>query len=179
MYTANPGGIMRDQDPKWLVRRIIITGVDTRSCARVYAIVACVTTAAACGSGRGSVDPAAVDVAAATRETEGWRAMHEQSYRNNWATIAGLHFLEPGSHAAGTAKTNDIVLPPTAASPRVGRFLLDGDVVRFEPEPGVRVLISGQQLTKTVVLADDTAETPDTLEVGSIRMMVHQSGKRK
>jgi uncharacterized protein (DUF1684 family) len=145
----------------------------------VYAFVACVTTAAACGSGRGPVDPAAIDAAAATRETEGWRAMHEESYRNNWATIAGLHFLEPGSHTAGTAKANDIVLPASAASPRIGRFLIESDVVRFEPEPGVRVLISGQRLTQTVVLADDTAETPDTLEVGTIRMVVHQSGKRK
>jgi hypothetical protein len=34
-------------------------------------------------------------------------------------------------------------------------------------------------LTKSVVLADDTAETPDTFEVGNIRMVVHQSGRRK
>ena len=179
MYTAIRGAVLRDQDPKWLLSRIIITGVDPRSCACVYAIVACVTTAAACGSGRASVDPAATDAAAATRETEGWRAMHEESYRNNWTTIAGLHFLEPGSHTAGTANSNDIVLPSSAASPHIGRFVLDGDVVRFEPEPGVRVLISGQRLTQTVVLADDTAEAPDTLEVGTIRMVVHQSGKRK
>jgi uncharacterized protein len=176
MYTAIRGAVLRDQDPKWLLSRIIITGVDLRSCAGVYAIVACVTTAAAC---RAPVDPAATDAAAGTRETEGWRAMHEESYRNNWATIAGLHFLEPGSHTAGTANSNDIVLPPSAASPRIGRFVLDGDIVRFEPEPGVRALVSGQQLTQTVVLADDTAEAPDTLEVGTIRMVVHQSGKRK
>jgi hypothetical protein len=41
-------------------------------------------------------DAAASNVAAATKETEDWRAQHEKSYRENWATIAGLHFIEAG-----------------------------------------------------------------------------------
>ena len=56
-------------------------------------------------------DPAAMDVEAATRESEAWRAKHEADYRREWVTIAGLHFLEPGAHTAGSAPSNDIVLP--------------------------------------------------------------------
>lgn len=153
--------------------------MDPLSRAAVLCGIVASLTAAACRANHAAVDPAAADAAAATRETEDWRAKHEESYRNNWATIAGLHFLEPGTHTAGTAKTNDIVLPASAASPRIGRFVLDGNVVRFEPESGARVHIGGQLLTKTVALADDTADEPDALEVGGIRMVVHQSGKRK
>lgn len=105
--------------------------------------------------------------------------MHEDSYRRNWATIAGLHFLEPGSYTAGAAPTNDIVLPASASSPRIGRFVLTGGVVRFEPEPGSRVEIDGQPVTTPRDLADDAAAEPDMLEVGGIRMVVHSSGKRK
>jgi uncharacterized protein (DUF1684 family) len=121
----------------------------------------------------------ATDVGAATKETEDWRAEHEHNYRRNWVTIAGLHFLEPGSHAAGTAKTNDIVLPASASSPRIGRFVLTGNVVTFEPEPGSRVTIGAEPVTRAIALADDSATDPDYLEVGSIRMVVHRSGDRK
>jgi uncharacterized protein (DUF1684 family) len=142
-------------------------------------ILACIAASISCGSGRASVDPAAVDVAAATKETEDWRATHEDSYRRDWATIAGLHFLEPGSHTAGSAQANDIVLPASASSPRIGRFVLTGDVVRFEPDRAARVRIGDRPVTTPMDLADDAAPKPDELEVGGIRMVVHRSGERK
>ena len=135
-------------------------------------------TALACGSTR-VTDPAAQDVAAATKETEDWRAKHEDSYRREWATIAGLHFLEPGSHTAGAAKTNDIVLPASVAAPRIGTFVLTGTAVRFEPEAGSAVRRGDQPVTHAIDLKDDTAAEPDLLEAGGIRMVVHQSGERK
>ena len=71
-----------------------------------------------------------MDVEAATKESEAWRAKHEADYRREWVTIAGLHFLEPGTHTAGSAPSNDIVLP-ASAPPVLGRFVLANDVVRF------------------------------------------------
>lgn len=142
-------------------------------------VVVPLAIAAACTSSGSSPDPAASDVAAATKETQDWRAQHEESYRKNWATIAGLHVLEPGSQTAGTATTNDIVLPASAASERIGRFVLDGDVVRFEPDARSSVQIDGQPVTKPRELADDFADEPDSIEVGAIRMVVHRSGDRR
>ena len=146
--------------------------------AALCVVIASITIAAACTSGSSS-EPAASDVAAATKETEDWRAEHEKSYRTNWATIAGLHFLEPGSHTAGTARDNDIVLPASASAPRIGRFVLTGDAVRFEPEPGAAVRIDGQPVTTARELTDDAATEPDSIEVGGIRMVVHRSGDRR
>jgi uncharacterized protein (DUF1684 family) len=145
----------------------------------ICSVWACVAVSAACRSTGPTTDPVATDVAAATKETEDWRAMHEDSYRRNWATIAGLHFLAPGGQTAGTAKSNDIVLPESASSSRVGRFVLTGDAVRFEPDPGAGVHIGDQRLTMPRVLKDDGASEPDTLEVGGIRMVVHRSGERQ
>lgn len=152
--------------------------VHTRAAASCV-VAASLAFAAACHSRSSSPDPAASDVAAATKESEDWRAQHEQSYRTNWATIAGLHFLEPGSHTAGTARTNDIVLPASASAPRIGRFVLTGDKVRFEPEPGARVEVDGLPVTTARELVDDAATEPDSLEVGGIRIVVHRSGDRR
>lgn len=138
----------------------------------------CGAAAAGCRA-RSSSDPAAADVAAATKETEDWRARHEASYRTDWATIAGLHFLEPGSQTAGTDLDNDIVLPASASSPRIGRFVLQGDVVRFEPEPGARVRIANHPVTESIALTDDANDSPDQIDVGDLRMVVHRSGERK
>ena len=134
---------------------------------------------AGCRSTESSVDPAAADVAAAMKETEEWRAMHESSYRRNWVTIAGLHFLEPGTQTAGASSTNDIVLPAAVSSPRIGRFVLQGDVVSFEPEPQAGVHVGTRPVTAPIALADDASDDPDELEVGGIRMVVHRSGERK
>ena len=118
------------------------------------------------------------DVEAATKETEAWRARHEDSYRREWVTIAGLHFLEPGSHTAGSARTNDIVLP--ASVPNViGRFVLQGDAVRFEPEPGTPVLLGTQPVTQAIDLTDDGSPEPDELALDAVRLVVHRSGTRK
>ena len=125
-----------------------------------------------------SQDPAAMDVESATKETETWRAKHEADYRREWVTIAGLHFLEPGTHTAGSAPSNDIVLPTSAPSV-LGRFVLGNDSVRFEPQPGAAVMLQSQVVRAPIELADDGAEKADELAVGDIRLVVHRSGNRK
>jgi uncharacterized protein (DUF1684 family) len=119
-----------------------------------------------------------MDVEAATRESQAWRAKHEADYRREWVTIAGLHFLEPGSHTAGSAASNEIVLP-APAPPTLGRFTLDGDVVRFEPAAGAMVTVNGKPLTAPIDLVDDGAAKADEIGVGDIRIVVHRSGERK
>ena len=119
-----------------------------------------------------------MDVEAATKETEAWRAKHEADYRREWVTIAGLHFLEPGSHSAGSADSNDIELP--ASVPAVlGTFLLADDVVRFEPQSGSTVSLNGRPVTSAIDLVDDAAPKADELAAGDVRVVVHRSGKRK
>jgi len=162
-----------------IVRRVTLVRVRDRP-RSLFRLALCGIALAAtfgCGTDR-SDEPAMMDVEAATRETEEWRARHEADYRREWVTIAGLHFLEPGGHTAGSAPANDIVLPPGVPDV-IGRFELDGRRVRFEPEPGSNVRIDGQPVARAVDLADDGDPEPDELEIGDVRMVVHRSGERR
>jgi uncharacterized protein (DUF1684 family) len=113
---------------------------------------------------------------AAVKKNEEWRAKHESDYRRDWVSIAGLHFLEPGSQSVGSAPSNAIVvadLPPT-----IGRLVLKDMTVRFEPEPGVNVRIKDQTVTAPMDLKDDLHPPADELVVGDVRMVIHGSGDR-
>ena len=139
-------------------------------------VLACVVLFTGCRGGS-PAEPAAIDVEAATKETETWRATHESDYRRDWVTIAGLHFIEPGSHTAGSAPSNDIVLPaPVPAT--IGRFVMTGKVVRFEPSRAAPVTLRDQPVTAAIDLAHDGEPEPDELMVGNVRIVVHPSGER-
>jgi uncharacterized protein (DUF1684 family) len=111
------------------------------------------------------------------QQTVAWRAKHEADYTRDWSTIAGLHFLHPGVQTAGSASTNEIVLPPSVPAV-VGRFGLDGNAVRFEPAPQVDVRLGEQPITAPVVLKDDSTKA-DELTIGTVKIAVHVSGDRK
>jgi uncharacterized protein (DUF1684 family) len=114
---------------------------------------------------------------AVVREIETWRAEHEESYRRNWATIEGLHFLEFGTQTAGSAPANDVVL--TASLPeRLGSFSVAADEVSFDPAPGAPITINGEPATSAKVLRDDGAEEPDVIEANGASVVVHRSGTR-
>ncbi len=116
--------------------------------------------------------PAPADPDDAVRQ---WRAKHEESYRRNYASIAGLHELKPDVTTAGSAAGNDVVLPPSTPA-TIGRFVRNGQVVRFDPEPGVKVLLKNAPVTSAIALRDDSTGEPDELVIGTVRIVVHRSG---
>jgi uncharacterized protein (DUF1684 family) len=104
-----------------------------------------------------------------------WRQQHEDSYRRNYVTIAGLHSLNEGPNTAGSAPANDVVLPASTPS-SIGRFVLTGDRVRYEPSAKSGVVLGGQAVTAPIDLRDDTTSAPDELMIGDVRIVVHPSG---
>ncbi|MEQ1897379.1 MAG: DUF1684 domain-containing protein [Vicinamibacterales bacterium] len=127
-----------------------------------------------------SAPVAAPDVSpeAARQQAETWRAKHEVDYRRDYVTIAGLHFLKEGPQSAGSDAASDVVLPAGAPA-TLGRFVLTGEAVRFEPDAAANVTLGAQPVTTPVVLADDGAPKADELSASGIRMVVHRSGVRK
>jgi uncharacterized protein len=111
------------------------------------------------------------------RQVQAWRAKHEADYRRDWVTIAGLHFLKPGVNTAGSAGSNDIVVSPNVP-PAIGRFVLDAQRVRFEPAPGVNVVLGDRPVASPIDLKDDSGPSADELVVNDVRMVVHVSGER-
>lgn len=144
-------------------------------------------------AGRGSVMALAIWLAACSGSTadrpessvppdyladvEAWRKKHEQDYRREYVTIAGLHFFEPGTHTVGSAPDNDIVLS-AGVPPTIGRISSADGFVRYEPEPGVNVEHEGKPVTGLITLKEPGKPAAGELVIGDVRLVVHQSGER-
>src|SRR3954468_14395418 len=135
--------------------------------------------AAACTRSAQSPPPSQADQRAANEAAASWQARHEVDYRRDWVSIAALHNLKPGVNTAGSASTSDIVLP-ASVPPTLGRFIMDGQHVRFEPAPGAVVIHGNVPVVAPVDLRDDreTAEE-DELIIGDVRLVIHVSGERR
>jgi uncharacterized protein (DUF1684 family) len=117
--------------------------------------------------------------AAHVKEVEAWRARHEADYTKEYVPLAGLFFLDPGQNAAGSASSNDIVLPKSAPA-SIGRFIYQNNRVRFEPRPGSAAKLKNTPVTSPIDLRSDAGtEPPDELAIGDIALWVHESGDRR
>ena len=122
---------------------------------------------------------AAAPDASHRQDVEKWRAKHEADYRREFVALAGLFSVKPGVNTAGSAAASDIKLAKSAPA-TVGRFVLNGDRVRFEPQAGVKVTIKGAVLTAPVDLKhDEMKEGADEVEVAGVALWVHLSGERR
>jgi uncharacterized protein (DUF1684 family) len=130
---------------------------------------------AVAGCNRGA-PPAATESPAETAAK--WRAKHETDYRRDWVTIAGLHPLKQGRNTAGSAPSNDIVLPASTPA-SLGTFVLEGTKVRFEPAAGAQIQLNDRAVTGAIDLRDDRDPKDDELVVGTVRIVVHVSGERR
>lgn len=110
-------------------------------------------------------------------DVEAWREKHERDYRQQYVTIAGLHFLEPGTQTAGSGPGNDIVLS-ARVPPTIGRISVADGLVRYEPAPGVAVGYEGQPVTEPITLKEPGKPAAGELVFGDVRLAVHQSGQR-
>jgi uncharacterized protein (DUF1684 family) len=108
---------------------------------------------------------------------EAFRAKHEQDYRREFVTIAGLHFLESGVHRLGSDPAADIVLARSVPS-TVGRLSVDRGRVSFEPAPGVAVMQDSRPVKGTIVIKEPGKPPAPELSIGRVRVVVHQSGER-
>ena len=143
---------------------------------RALLLLAVALAAAACRSAPTAAHDVSPD--AARQQAETWRAKHEVDYRRDYVTIAGLHFLKEGPQSAGSDAASDVMLPAGAPA-TLGRFVLTGEAVRFEPDASSTVTLGDEPVTAPVVLTDDGAPKADELSANGIRMVVHRSGVRK
>ena len=106
-----------------------------------------------------------------------WRQTHETDYRRDFVTVAGLHFLDAGTHTIGSAPSNDIVLE-AAVPPTIGQLAVARDAVRFDAAPGIRVTQKGQPVPTSVVLKAPGSPPSDPVAVGDVSFVVHVTGGR-
>ena len=101
-------------------------------------MIAVLAFSAACTQPAEPPPPSKAGERAANEAAARWQAKHETDYRRDWVSITGLYDLKPGVNTAGSAPTNDIVLP-ASVSAKLGRFVVNAELVRFEPAPGAHV----------------------------------------
>jgi uncharacterized protein (DUF1684 family) len=74
-----------------------------------------------------------------------------------WASLTGLHWLEPGAHFLGSDADNGIQL--TLGPDHLGMIeLRDDGRIRFVPEQGVALTLDGEPVTGEVMLLSDEGE---------------------
>jgi uncharacterized protein (DUF1684 family) len=112
-----------------------------------------------------------------------WRAKRHESIAgtNGWITLVGRHWLEEGANSAGSAPTNQVVLPAGRVAEHLGFFHRRGAEVRFEAAPGVRVEVDGEAVVaegRSVGMVSDTPGPATRLRAGELTLNVLQRGER-
>jgi uncharacterized protein len=110
-------------------------------------------------------------------KVQAFRDKHEADYRRDWVSIAGLHFLEPGSHTVGSSVKNDVVvvanLPAT-----IGRITVKRTEMTFQPAPGVTVTQKDQPVQGPVVMKEESKAPGPEFTINDVRLVAHVSGDR-
>ncbi len=131
------------------------------------------TIALLMGAGDASVAPDAAYLASYAR----WKAELVQDLRTNWLPLAGLFWLDAGTHSFGCAPSNDIVLPEGTGPARAGAFERSGGDVTVRAAPGVRITTGGKPVTGAR-LNPDAGGKPTVLELGRLRLHGIRRGER-
>ena len=84
-----------------------------------------------------------------------WRDKRDQRLADpdGWLTLVGLEWLEEGANSVGAADGSDARIPGGPAS--WGTLHLEGDTIRFVPNPSADVTVGGERTTEAVLVAFD------------------------
>jgi hypothetical protein len=109
------------------------------------------------------------------------RAWHREriarlTAEDGWLTLVGLHWLEEGDSRFGSAPDNTLVFPASAPA-HAGTFTRKGQTVSLSVAPGVTLTRDGQPFTGGTLRSDATGQ-PDTLALGTLRLMIIRRGER-
>ncbi|MEO5962995.1 MAG: DUF1684 domain-containing protein [Thermomonas sp.] len=99
---------------------------------------------------------ATMEQPAFVKNQQDWRAerLARLTKPDGWASLIGLHSLEPGPHRLGSAEDNGIRLAMGPA--HLGVLTVKGDALTFVPERGVKIAIDGVPVQGSANLQDDT-----------------------
>jgi len=120
-----------------------------------------------------------LDRVAFTEATTAWHAQREKrlASEEGWLTLVSLLWLKEGDNVAGSGAGATVVFPAKAPA-HLGVFRRVGEVVSFQPAPGVVVTTRAGKTFPGGVLASDAKGDPDVLEVGGLRFHVVIRGER-
>ena len=89
------------------------------------------------------------------RVVEAWQAnrIAELKEPDGWLSLVALMWLDEGDSTFGSDATSDLVYGGGDTPPRLGTFVVNGETVRFEAAPGVRVgVVDGEETVSSTVV---------------------------
>lgn len=100
-----------------------------------------------------------------------WRDKRDQRLADpdGWLTLVGLEWLEEGANSVGAADGSDARIPGGPAS--WGTLHLEGDTIRFVPNPSADVTVGGERTPEAVLVADDQGR-PTVVRSGDLSFHV-------
>lgn len=110
-------------------------------------------------------------------QVQAFRDKHEADYIRDWVSIAGLHFLEAGTHTVGSAVKNDIVVVANIPA-TIGRLQVKGTSITFIPAADVAVTRKGEPVEGPVVMKEEGQPPAPEIVIGGVRLVAHVSGDR-
>ncbi|HEU4990945.1 MAG TPA: DUF1684 domain-containing protein [Luteimonas sp.] len=130
-----------------MLRLMLVVG----ACCAIALLVACRREPAAPASD-------SADAAAFARQEQSWRDARLQRLTapDGWASLIGLHWIDPGVHTVGSGPDNGIRLAMGPAHLGVLRAGADG--VSFQPGNGVALTLDGAPFASPQALRTDAAE---------------------
>ena len=140
--------------------------VPARTLMRMMVVLACLGAAAACHREPAAPDPAqAVSDAAANaafqQVQQAWRAerLAQLTKPDGWASLVGMHWLDPGSHRVGSDTDNGIRLEMGPA--HLGVFTVRNGATRFVADTAVT--IDGTAALRSALRSDADAQGPSVI----------------
>ena len=121
-------------------------------------------------------EPPQMDPEVHREEIDAWHARRMEQLRqpDGWLSVIGLDWLEQGENTFGSDSANAVVFPMLPGVPaRAGTFVLEGEQVRMEVEPGVDVT-NGGELVTSLVLYPTEGQRPVSPRLASLRWQVIQ-----
>ncbi|MFC1639791.1 DUF1684 domain-containing protein [Gemmatimonadota bacterium] len=125
-----------------------------------------------------SPEPPTIDPDTHLAEIEEWHSRRVESLKqpDSWFSVVGLYWLEAGPNSFGSDSNNTLVFP-AAAPPRIGMFFRTGTSVEMVVEAGVPVTHDGDMVSSLELTSNDPRR-PTVARLGSFQWFVIERADR-
>ncbi len=128
------------------------------------------------GLARAADKPAQPSIDPTYRQSfEKWKTELVADRKQNWLSLAGLYWLQPGENNFGTDPSSAIVFPKGPS--HAGVLEVQGKDVALKLAAGVQATVDAKPVT-ALKLDPDTSTHPTVVELGSLRFKVIVRGDR-
>lgn len=77
--------------------------------------------------------------------------LHSLTHETGWMRLAGMYWLNEGKNTFGSGQSSDVVFPDGFIPQNAGTFIVDGEIVRMEVNPGVLITIEGEPILNAII----------------------------